>query len=65
MGMEVARGRMIKLRDDRTETLLKELRQNISPQMEIMVTIFPTNRNDRYSAVKKYVQIILVRVYHG
>ncbi|XP_046585759.1 piwi-like protein Ago3 isoform X1 [Neodiprion lecontei] len=53
MGMQVSVGHLIKLKDDRTETFLRELRQNISPTMEIMVIVFPTNRNDRYAAVKK------------
>lgn len=53
MGMRISSGNLIELRDDRTETFLKILRDNISPAMELMVIIFPTNRNDRYAAVKK------------
>ncbi|XP_012263472.2 piwi-like protein Ago3 [Athalia rosae] len=53
MGMDIARAKLIELKDDRTETYLNELKANINPRMEIMVIIFPTSRDDRYAAVKK------------
>lgn len=53
MGMRISEPKSVELRDDRTETLLKMLRNNISPEIQMVVIIFPTNRNDRYAAVKK------------
>ena len=41
------------LRDDRTETFVKSLRDNINPTVQMVLIIFPTSRDDRYSAVKK------------
>ena len=41
------------LRDDRTESYLRSIRENLNPQIQMVVTIFPTARDDRYSAVKK------------
>ena len=43
----------VQLRDDRTETYLKAIRDHLNPTVQIVVTIFPTSRDDRYSAVKK------------
>ncbi|KAJ9591964.1 hypothetical protein L9F63_001476, partial [Diploptera punctata] len=53
MGIQVCEPRMIKLNDDRTDTYINALRGNINDSMQIVVIIFPTNRDDRYSAVKK------------
>ncbi|XP_076226679.1 argonaute 3 isoform X2 [Nomia melanderi] len=53
MGMVVRDPQIICLRDDRTETYLQELRRNIQRNINLMVIIFPTNRTDRYSAVKR------------
>lgn len=53
MGMVVRDPQIICLKDDRTETYLQELRRNIQPNINLMVIIFPTNRTDRYSAVKR------------
>ena len=44
---------MLDLRDDRTETYLRMIRENLNPQTQVVVVIFPTSRDDRYSAVKK------------
>ena len=43
----------IAIRDDRTETYLRNIRDNLNPQVQVVVIIFPTSRDDRYSAVKK------------
>ncbi|XP_076285684.1 argonaute 3 [Lasioglossum baleicum] len=53
MGMMAREPRTICLRDDRTETYIQELRRNIQHNINLMVIIFPTNRTDRYSAVKR------------
>jgi len=41
------------LRDDRTESYLRSIRENLNPQIQMVVCIFPTSRDDRYAAVKK------------
>ena len=39
--------------NDRTETYLRGIRENLTPEVQMVVIIFPTSRDDRYSAVKK------------
>ena len=53
MGMKVAAPDMKSLPNDRTEAYLKCLREIINDQLQIVVMIMPTPRDDRYSAVKK------------
>ncbi|XP_076240892.1 argonaute 3 [Calliopsis andreniformis] len=53
IGLSVNEPQMICLRDDRIETYIQQLRSNIQDRMNLMVIIFPTNRTDRYSAVKR------------
>ena len=48
MGIQVANPRVVKLKDDRTETFLKELRGIIDPSVQLVVTIFPQLKADRY-----------------
>ena len=52
MGMKVAAPDMKVLPNDRTETYLKVLRETIKPDVQIVVVIMPSPRDDRYSAVK-------------
>ncbi|XP_012275649.1 piwi-like protein Ago3 [Orussus abietinus] len=53
MKMNMAYPEVIMLKDDRTESYIRELRRNINSQVEMMMAICPTNRNDRYAAIKK------------
>lgn len=53
MGMDVCQPRMECLRDDNTETYVKMLRNCINSSLQIIVTIVPSNRDDRYAAIKK------------
>ena len=57
MGMKVAAPDMKILPNDRTETYLKCLREIIKEQLQIVVMIMPTPRDDRYSAVKKLCNV--------
>lgn len=41
------------LNDDRTETYLRTIRENLNQKVQCVVCIFPTSRDDRYAAVKK------------
>ncbi|KAL6429603.1 hypothetical protein ACFW04_007503 [Cataglyphis niger] len=54
IGMRINKNpRKIVLKDDRTETYLREIQNSINDAVELIVVVFPTNRTDRYSAVKK------------
>lgn len=53
MGINVQDPQMIEIRDDRTETYLRNIRENLHPRVQMVVIIFPTSRDDRYAAVKK------------
>ncbi|XP_029662473.1 piwi-like protein Ago3 [Formica exsecta] len=53
IGMRISNPRKIILKDDRTETYLREIQNSINDVVELVVIVFPTNRTDRYSAVKK------------
>lgn len=53
MGITVLRPRTEVLNDDKTETYVQKLRQLINPQLQIIVIICPTSRDDRYAAIKK------------
>ncbi|XP_043262895.1 piwi-like protein Ago3 [Colletes gigas] len=53
MGLSVMDPNNICLKDDRVETYIKELRANINKALSLVIIIFPTNRTDRYNAVKR------------
>lgn len=53
MGIQVCKPNMVSLKDDRTESYLRALRDCINPHVQVVVIIFPTSRDDRYAAVKK------------
>ncbi|XP_072164062.1 piwi-like protein 1 isoform X2 [Diadema setosum] len=53
MGMNVAQPKKVVLKDDRAETYVRSLQDNIADDTQIVVVILPTNRKDRYDAIKK------------
>ncbi|XP_020903024.2 piwi-like protein Ago3 [Exaiptasia diaphana] len=53
LGIRVSDPTMVEVRDDRTETYLRNIRENLHPRIQMVVIIFPTSRDDRYAAVKK------------
>lgn len=53
VAMRIETPRKVKLSDDRTETYLREINKCLNSSVELVVIVFPTNRTDRYSAVKK------------
>ncbi|XP_018355281.1 PREDICTED: protein argonaute-3 [Trachymyrmex septentrionalis] len=53
INMRINDPKQVTLRDDRTETYLREIQNNLTDNLELLVIIFPTNRTDRYSAIKK------------
>ncbi|KYN12440.1 Piwi-like protein 1 [Trachymyrmex cornetzi] len=58
INMRINSPKHITLRDDRTETYLREIQNNLTDNLELLVIVFPTNRTDRYSAIKKHVNIL-------
>ncbi|KAG8178643.1 hypothetical protein JTE90_010554 [Oedothorax gibbosus] len=53
MGINVGDPQYVEILNDRTETYCQALKDIINPSVQIVVIIFPTPRDDRYSAVKK------------
>ena len=53
MGISIDEPKVIELVDDRTDSYLRAIRENMQSTLQLVVTIFPTQRDDRYSAVKK------------
>lgn len=53
MGISVARPAMHMLENDRTEMYIQALRKLIVSNVQIIVVICPTSRDDRYAAIKK------------
>ena len=50
---QVQEPKMVEVINDRTESYLRALRELIAPRLQMVMIVFPTSRDDRYSAVKK------------
>ncbi|XP_043528793.1 piwi-like protein Ago3 isoform X2 [Frieseomelitta varia] len=53
IGMSIKEPHLVCLKDDRIETYVQALRKNIQQTVNLMVIVFPTNRTDRYSTIKR------------
>lgn len=53
MGISVLKPRVCVIEDDLTGTWVNVLRKELNSQTQIVVTICPTSRDDRYAAIKK------------
>lgn len=53
MGIEISQPQFIPLQSDKTDNYVRVLRENIKPQLQLVVTICPTSRDDRYNAIKR------------
>lgn len=53
MGLNVAAPQVSVVADDRTETYVQHLRRVLNKQLQIVVIICPSSRDDRYAAIKK------------
>ena len=49
MGIQIAMPKVVGLPNDRTETYLKEMRDLIDPSVQMIVTIVPQMKSDRYA----------------
>ncbi|CAB3989275.1 piwi 1 [Paramuricea clavata] len=54
MGIKVAKPMMCELRDDKTETYLRTMQEKMTDSVRMVTCILPTNRKDRYDAIKKF-----------
>jgi len=45
---------MVGLANDRTDTYIQSLRKEVHSSLQLVVAIFPTSRDDRYAAFKKF-----------
>ena len=57
MGMNITLPVLVKLDNDRPETYLKKMRENVTRDSQLIMTIVPAQRSDRYSAIKKFCLI--------
>lgn len=57
LGMRVTAPVTLPLRDDRTETYVRAITSNLSDDVQLVVTIVPTDRDDRYNAIKQLCYI--------
>ena len=53
MGIEVRDAIVVELPDDPTENYIQAIREQIKSSLQLVVIIFPSSRDDRYSSVKK------------
>ena len=53
IGMSIKEPQLVCLKNDRTETYVQALRKSIQQTVNLMVIVFPTNRTDRYSTIKR------------
>ena len=44
---------VLELPNDRTDTYIRAIREQVKPSLQIVVVIFPSQRDDRYSSIKK------------
>ncbi|CAG5135544.1 unnamed protein product [Candidula unifasciata] len=53
MGMRIAEPTRVELHNDRNDSFLNAIRQNLNQNVQIVVTVAPNNKKDRYDAIKK------------
>jgi len=53
MGINIANPKVVALPNDRTETYLKAIRDVIDPTVQLVLTVVPQQKADRYAAIKK------------
>lgn len=53
VGLDVQKPKLVSLNNDQTGTYRDEIKKLAPANPQILVIIFPTNRDDRYAAIKK------------
>nr|XP_022341463.1 piwi-like protein 1 isoform X1 [Crassostrea virginica]XP_022341464.1 piwi-like protein 1 isoform X1 [Crassostrea virginica]XP_022341465.1 piwi-like protein 1 isoform X1 [Crassostrea virginica] len=54
MGMRINSPTICELQDDRNDSYITALKQYVTEKTQLALTILPTNRKDRYDAIKKF-----------
>ena len=54
MGMPIADPIVCELADDRTDTFLRAIKDNLDKKIQMVICLLPNNRKDRYDAIKKF-----------
>eukprot|EP00063_Salmo_salar_P052476 XP_014027311.1 PREDICTED: piwi-like protein 1 [Salmo salar] len=54
LGIRMQRAIMVEY-EDRQESLLRALQQNVKKETQMVVVVLPSNRKDKYDSVKKYL----------
>lgn len=57
LGMQIAVPVALPLRDDKTATYIRAISDNMTSDVQLVVTIVPTDRDDRYNAIKQLCYI--------
>ena len=67
IGMNASQPQMIALPNERTETFVEAMRRAITPQLQLAVSIMPSQRDDRYAAIKRlcYVEMPVASQVRG
>jgi len=53
MGIQIATPKIVGLPDDRTDSYIKNLRSLLDPSVQMVMTLVPQQKSDRYAAIKK------------
>lgn len=53
LGIDIARPQLLEVNADKTDAFLQVIRRNMGPQIQLVVTIMPVQREDRYAAIKR------------
>jgi len=54
MGMHFPAPRVVRLTDDRPQTIVNMMREQVTAQTSLVMIVLPQNRKDRYDAIKKH-----------
>ena len=55
MGIKVRDAIVVELPNDRTENYIRAIREQIKSSLQLVVIIFPSSRDDRYSSLNFFV----------
>ncbi|XP_059156591.1 piwi-like protein 1 isoform X2 [Physella acuta] len=53
MGMRIVDPVKVQILDDRNDSYLQAIRQNLNPRVQMVVCVVPNSKKDRYDAIKK------------
>ena len=54
MGFRVGEPTPVELRNDRTDAILRAISENLTEKTQMVIVVLPSNRKDRYDAIKKF-----------